>query len=112
MIVDLAEIGITSIADLGPDRMPQVLELFISHAIEGRLENDIAMRAVSLPTNTAAAQRVQDVLRDFVSRAVHDVVTRAADFRTLTQQRISAWLDTVYAQAFELLRVFGEAEAP
>jgi hypothetical protein len=111
MIIDLAEIGIEAITDLGPDRMPQVFELFAAHAIEARLENDIALKAVSVPANTAAAQRVQDVLREFVRRAVHDIVARADDLRTLTQERISGWVDVVYAQAFELLRVFGEAEA-
>jgi len=111
MIIDLTEIGIADIADLAPDRMPDVFELFVSHAIEARIENDIAMKAVALPANTAAAQRVQDVLCDFIRRAVHDVVTQAADFRQLAGDRIKGWVDTVYAQAFELLRVLGEREA-
>ena len=110
MIIELAEIGIEGIADLGPDRMPEVFELFAAHAIEARLENDIAMKAVLLPANTAAAQRVQDVLCQFVRRAVHDVVAAAEDLRRLTRERISGWVDTVYAQAFELLRALGEAE--
>jgi hypothetical protein len=111
MIIDLAELGIETITDLGPDRMPEVFECFAAHAIEARLETDIALKAVSLPTNRAAAQRVQDVLREFVRRAVHDIVARTEDLRTLTQERISGWVDTVYAQAFELLRVYAEAEA-
>jgi hypothetical protein len=111
MIVDLAELGIETITDLGPDRMPELFERFAAHAIEARLENDIALKAVSLPADTAATQRVQDVLREFVRRAVHDVVARTEDLRTLTQQRIVGWVDTVYAQAFELLRVYADAEA-
>jgi hypothetical protein len=111
MIVDLAELGIVAITDLAPERMPEVFECFAAHAIEARLENDIALNAVSMPPNTAAAQRVQDVLREFVRRAVHDIMGRAEDLRTLTQQRISGWVDLVYAQAFELLRVYAEAES-
>jgi hypothetical protein len=111
MIIELTEIGVADVADLAPDRMPEIFELFVAHAIEARIENDIAMKAVALPTNTAAAQRVQDVLCDFVRRAVHDVVAQAADFRQLAEDRIKGWVDTVYAQAFELLRVLGESEA-
>jgi hypothetical protein len=110
MIVDLAELGIVAITDLAAERMPEVFERFAAHAIEARLENDIALNAVSMPANTAAAQRVQDVLREFVRRAVHDIVAQAEDLRSLTQQRISGWVDVVYAQAFELLRVYAEAE--
>ncbi|MGA8757209.1 MAG: hypothetical protein WB611_12950, partial [Stellaceae bacterium] len=72
---------------------------------------DFALKAVLLPPNTAASQRVQAVLSEFVRRAVHDVVVRAEDLRRLTQQRISGWVDMVYAQAFELLRVYAETEA-
>ena len=111
MIIDLAELGIETITELAPDRMTELFERFAAHAIEARLENDIALKAVLLPPNTAAAQRVQDVLSEFVRRAVHDVVVRAEDLRRLTQQRISGWVDMVYAQAFELLRVYAETEA-
>ena len=111
MIINLAEIGVGDIADLGPDRIPEIFERFIAHAIEARIENDIAMKAMILPVNTEAAQRVQDVLCDFIRRAVHDVVNLAADFRQLAEDRIKGWVDTVYAQAFELLRVLGEREA-
>jgi hypothetical protein len=111
MIIELTEIGVTDIADLAPDRLPEIVELFIAHAIEARIENDIAMKAIALPDNTAAAQRVQDILCDFIRRAVHDVMAQAVDFRLLAENRIKGWVDTVYAQAFELLRVLGEAEA-
>jgi hypothetical protein len=111
MIIDLSEIGITDVADLGPDRMPEIFELFIAHAIEARIENDIAMKAIILPINTEAAQRVQDILCEFIRRAVHDVVTQAADFRRLAEDRIKGWVDSVYAHAFELLRVLGDNES-
>lgn len=111
MIVDLAELGIETITELTPDRMPELFERFAAHAIEARLQNDIALKAVLLPPNTTAAQRVQDVLSEFVRRAVHDVVARAEDLRRLTQQRISGWVDMIYAQTFELLRVYAETEA-
>jgi len=111
MVIELAEIGIADIADLSADRMPEIFESFAAHAIEARIENDIAMKAVALPANTAAAQRVQQILCDFIRRAVHDAMAQAADFRQLAEDRIKAWIDMVYAQAFELLRVLGEGEA-
>lgn len=111
MIIDLAELGIETIVDLAADRMPALFESFVTHAIEARLENDIGLKAVSLPTNPAAAQRVQGVLRDFIQRAVHDVIVRAVDLRRLTQQHIGSWVDGVYARAFTLLQVYAEAEA-
>ncbi|MBV9825358.1 MAG: hypothetical protein JO001_06765 [Alphaproteobacteria bacterium] len=111
MIIDLSEIGVADIADLAPERMPEIFELFVAHAIEARIENDIAMKAVAVPANTDAAQRVQDVLCDFIRRAVQDVMVRADDLRELAQDRIKEWVDTVYAQAFELLRVLGDEEA-
>jgi hypothetical protein len=110
-MVELTERGVERVEDLGADGMSEFFENFVTHSIEGRLENDIAMRAVTLPTDTAAAQRVQDILRDFTRRAVRDAVANAGDLQNVAPEGVAAWVDIVYAQSFELLRAYGEEEA-
>ena len=58
-IADLADAGITDIDGLTPEQMTTVFELYVAHTIEARICNDIGTKAVALPANPAAAQKVE-----------------------------------------------------
>lgn len=111
-IADLAEYGIIDLDALSADQMQTVFELYISHAIETRLCNDIGAKTVTLPRDVPAAERVQAQLRDFIRRGVADALTAARDeMRALTRDGVSGFVDRVYESAFVILQTLGEAEA-
>lgn len=110
-IADIAESGITNLDNLTTDQIQTVLELYATHAIEARLCNDIGTKAVSFPTDTNAAQRVQDQLFDFIRRAVADALTAArSELEALTPSKALVFVDSVYVSAFEILHTLGEEE--
>ena len=76
-IVDLAEAGVTDLDGLTAEQMLIVFELFATNAIEGRICNDIGTKAVTLPSDTRDAARVQAQLGDFIRRGVADALTAA-----------------------------------
>jgi len=111
-IADLAENGVVDLDRLTADQMQTIFELYATHAIETRLCNDIGAKAITLPADAAQAASVQRQLLDFVRRSVADSMTRArAAMLALTPDRVSAFVTSVYEQAFTILQTLGEAEA-
>lgn len=111
-IVDLSTLGVTDLDALSPDQMQTVFELYATRAIEARLCNDIGTKLVTAPADPQVALRVQSQLRDFIRNGVSDALTAArAETPTLTQDRVHAFVDTVYERAFGILQALGDAEA-
>ena len=111
-IVDLSTLGVTDLDALSPDQMQTVFELYATHAIDARLCNDIGTKLVTAPADPQVALRVQSQLRDFIRNGVSDALTAArAETPTLTQDRVHAFVDTVYERAFGILQALGDAEA-
>jgi len=111
-IADLAELGITDLDALTADQMQTVFEQYATHAIEARLLNDVGTKAVMVPTDVRAAERVQAQLHDFVRRCVSDALSAArAALKALTPERVLGFVGGVYEAAFSLLRALGEREA-
>lgn len=112
MITDLAGAGITGLDGFTADQMQTVFELYATHAIEGRLYNDIGMKTIILPSDSRQCAQMQDQLRDFIQRGVADALTaaRAAE-AVLTPDRVLQFVGRVYEQAFNILRIMGETEA-
>ncbi len=111
-IADLADAGITDIDGLTPEQMTTVFELYVAHTIEARICNDIGTKAVALPANPAAAQKVEDMLHDFIQRGVTDAVARAgSNIQALSPADINGFVTSVYEDAFQILQVMGDAEA-
>jgi hypothetical protein len=111
-IADLAEAGITDIDGLTPGQISTVLELYISHAIEARLCNDIGTKIVTMPADPVLAERVEAQLRDFIRRGVSDAVnTTGVDIQSLTAGAVEGFVSGVYEASFEFLRAMGQAEA-
>ena len=111
-IVDLSTLGVTDLDALSPDQMQTVFELYATHAIEARLCNDIGTKLVTAPADPQVALRVQSQLRDFIRNGVSDALTAArAETPNLTQDRVHAFVNTVYERAFGILKALGDAES-
>lgn len=111
-IAELAENGITNFDGLTVNQMQTIFELYATHAIEARLCNDIGTKALTLPSNPAAASRVQVQLFDFIRRGVADALTSARiTLQSLTSDRVFGFVTQVYEQAFSIMQTMGEEEA-
>ena len=111
-IVDLSTLGVTDLDALSAEQMQTVFELYATHAIEARLCNDIGTKLITAPADPQVALRVQGQLRDFIRNGVSDALTVArAQTPNLTQDRVHAFVDTVYESAFAILKALGDAEA-
>ncbi len=111
-IADLAGAGIADLDGLTPDQMQTVFELYATNAIEARLCNDIGAKAVSFPSDSRQAARVQAQLNDFIRRAVADALTTAGTATAaLTPNRVLTFVESIYEQAFKILQIMGDAEA-
>lgn len=111
-IAELAENGITDFDTLNPSQMQTVFELYITHAIEGRILNDIGPKTIQFPADARAALHIQSQLHDFIRRGVTDALNTARDtLVSLTQRSIQRFVDQIYDAAFEILGSLGTAEA-
>lgn len=111
-IIELTTEGLTDFSTFTPDQMQTVFELYVTHAIEARICNDIGTKAVTMPTDAQAAHRVEAQLRDFIRGGVSDALTRArTESPNLPPERIQSFVDTVYESAFAILKSLGDAEA-
>ena len=112
MIADLAGSGISDFKALTADQMQTVFELYASHAIMARLCNDIGAKTVSFPSNVPDAQRVQTQLLDFIRGGVSDALTQARNaLLALTPDRVLAFVEAIYEQAFTVLQAMGDEAA-
>lgn len=110
-IIELTTEGLTDLSTFTPDQMQIVFELYVTHAIEARICNDIGTKAVTMPTDVQAAHRVEAQLRDFIRGGVSDALTRArSESPNLPPERIQSFVDTVYESAFAILQSLGQAE--
>lgn len=111
-IADLAELGITDLDALTADQMQTVFEHYATHAIEARILNDVGAKAVMIPTDVRAAERVQAQLYDFVRRGVSDALSAARTaLQALTPGRVLGLVGGIYEAAFGILQALGDAEA-
>lgn len=111
-IIELTTEGLTDLSTFTPDQMQTVFELYVTHAIEARICNDIGTKAVTMPTDVQAAHRVEAQLRDFIRGGVSDALTRArTDSPNLPPERIQSFVDMVYESAFAILKSLGDVEA-
>ena len=111
-IVELASEGLVDLTTFTPDQMHAVFEMYVTHAIEARICNDIGTKAVTMPADVDAALRVEQQLRDFIRGGVSDALARAREQTPhLAPERIQAFVDGVYESAFAILQALGDAEA-
>lgn len=111
-VIDLADAGVTDMANLTPDQMQTVLELYVAHTIEDRIYNDIGIKGVELPADVSAAEAVRDQLHEFILGGVADAFSEAAiDFTAIDPNIIGQTTDRIYEAAFDILEALGQEEA-
>jgi hypothetical protein len=110
-IVDVAAIGGLDFDALTVGQLQTVFELFATHAIMGRICNDIGTNALSLPENHGEAANLQRELQDFVRGAVADAMQGREVDRQLTLDQAQAIVDGVYTTAFDIMQSLGDEEA-
>jgi hypothetical protein len=110
-IADLAQAGISDFDKLNTDQVQTVFELYATHAIQARLCNDIGANVISLPTDIAQVESVQQQLHDFIRRGVSDALAgERTELEVLTADKVLGFVDSVYEQAFAVLVALGDAE--
>lgn len=109
-IVELTSDGFTDLETFTSDQMQTVFELYVTHAIEARICNDIGTKAVIMPADAHAAHRVEQQLRDFIRGGVSDALA-LTDTPDLSPEQIQDFVDAVYESAFTFLQTLGETEA-
>lgn len=112
MIADLSETGITDFGALTNEQMKTVFELYATHTIQNRLYNDIANKAIQVPSNPRLARQIQRQLFDFIRRGVSDALASFQDsVQEITKQNTNEFVNKVYEDAFSILQKLGELEA-
>lgn len=111
-IIELIADGLTDLATFTPVQMQTVFELYVTHAIEARICNDIGTKAITMPSDAQAAHRVEAMLRDFIRGGVRDAIATAiAATPNLTAELIQTFVDTVYESSFTILQTLADVEA-
>lgn len=111
-VAEVAQLGVPDLDSLTPAQMQTVLEIYATNVIKARIYNDIGTKAIALPADIRAVERIEKTLHDVIARGVADAFSRAQiNFGALTEQRSLAVIDSVYETSFSILIALGEAEA-
>ncbi len=111
-VVDLDVLGISDLNDINADQMQDFFLAFVTHAIEGRLFQDIGTNGLKYAPDLAAIEAFERQLRDYIRRAVRDSFSSdLQDLASLSDQRIMEIVDRTYREAWELLELLGDTEA-
>lgn len=81
----------------------------IARSIEDKLFNELGSKAVRLPDDTAAVQRIERELHDFVIGAVRDAfASTVGGVATLDTGTVDSTVAGIYERTFEVLQVLGD----
>jgi hypothetical protein len=108
---ELDALGIEDVAALTADQMQEMFLVFVAHAIEARLFQDIGAKGLSIAADLATIRAFEAQFRSYIRRSVRD--SFAADLKqltTLSDQQIGNIVDQTYRDAWGLLEVWGDAE--
>jgi hypothetical protein len=107
---ELAANGDVSFDAMTPEMLEAVFINTISRSIEGKLINELGTRAIKLPEDTAAVQRLERQLHDFIGGQVRDAFADAgATMQSMPRQDVDQMVSTIYEQAFQALEILGGA---
>lgn len=111
-ITELAENGITDMDTLTPEQMRTVLEVFATHAIEGRLCNDIGTKICIGSENINEFEKIQAQLHEFIMRGVTDAFDQAnINIKSMIPEKAQTIIDSIYESAFSILQTIADGEA-
>lgn len=110
-IADLAKAEVAFDA-MSADQLQGFSIEVIIRSIEGRVMADLGHRAITMPTDVAAVQRVQDQLHDFVAGCTRGALGgKIVGIAHMTDAQIHQRVAEIYEAAFELVAATGEAES-
>ena len=110
-VIELVNDGLEDLSTLSSDQVYIVLEIYAANAIKARICNDIGNKIVSMPDDLRAAQNVEKQLNDFIRGGVSDALAGARlETSNFTFEKINAFVNSVYENAFNILQVLGDAE--
>lgn len=104
-ILEDPQIADKPIEDLTEEECEFVLQSYMCHVIVGRIENDIATKAIVLPDDLRQVSRIEGQIKQLVSQGVSDACVRRkrAHGGTLTDADAQMVTDEIYQLAFDIL---------
>jgi len=109
-IADLAKADV-AFDSLTGDQLQAFFVEFVVQSIEGRVMTDLGHRAITMPTDVAAAQRVQDQLHDFVAGCTRTALTgRLTGVARMTDAQINRRVAEIYEAAFDIVAAAAEED--
>jgi hypothetical protein len=109
-IADLARAEVAFDTMTG-DQLQAFFVEFVVRSIEGRVMADLGHRAITMPADVAAAQRIQDQLYDFVAGCTRTALTGRLDgVARMTDAQINRRVAEIYEAAFEVVAAAAEED--
>ena len=114
MLSSIADLAKAEIAFdvMSADQLQTFFIEVVIRSIEGRVMADLGHRAITMPVDVAAVQRVQDQLHDFVAGCTRNALGgRLVGVAQMTDEQISQCVTEIYEAAFDLVAATAEAES-
>lgn len=103
-ILSLPEINAKNIEDLTPDEFLAFSEIYMANIIKQRLINDIGTKAISLPTNVAQAEMIQQQIIDYIKGAVSDAISDLnIKIENIDSTQTKSIVDSIYKRAYDII---------
>jgi len=110
-IAELEALDIGDAATLTDVQMRETFLAFVTHAIEGRLFQDIGVNGLKVAKDLAAIEAFQAQLRSYIRGAVRDSFSRDLNsLAALSDEQISEIVDQTYRDAWDILDAWSEDE--
>lgn len=91
-----------------PEMLEAVFINTISRSIEGKLINELGTRAIKLPEDTAAVQRIERQLHDFIGGEVRDAFAgTGTTMASIPRQDVDQMVGDIFERAFQALEILG-----
>lgn len=105
---ELAATGDVPFDTMTPEMLEAVFINTISRSIEAKLINELGTKSIKLPDDTAAVQRIERQLHDFIGGQVRDAFAgTGSTMQSMAHQDIDQTVTAIYEQAFQALEILG-----
>ena len=92
------------IEDLTPNEFLVFIEIYMANVIEERIVNDIGNKMITLPTDVAEIDNLQQQLKEFIKGAVSDAISKLkVDIKNINTSQTQSIVDSVYKTAFDII---------
>lgn len=103
-MVSMPDLENKTIEELSPPEFLAFTEIYMSNVIEGRLINDIGNKLFSLPDNVAQVDNLQRQIKDYITGAVSDAMSRLnVDIARINSSQAQSIVDSIYKKAYDIM---------